>query len=309
MSLIDDIRKALQGEKKSEFLSQILKEKALYDALREAGLTVVAEDAQARALQRPFGVLSKVQKIDLVDLITEITTIKNIESIDLIDAITNISNIANIANIENIANIAQIESASFESNPIRNGRFRNGFLDWYVTDTNKITIVDDSVYGKAVKITQGATCFLRQHVQVNSDEYDKLFLLCKTENAATDLFVVVNYTDGSTTSYGASAGVNWNSYVATLDSGKNVRWITLYATNNSYPVYATCIKFLSSLKRVVSATDLDIRSLVSTSDSVEVKQATPSNLNANVYLYAWDGSAWQKVRCDANGYLITTTPP
>ena len=121
-SILDDIRKALQGEKKTEFLSQILKEKALYDALREAGLTVVAEDAQARAREQPYGVLSKVMKIDLVDLITEITTIKtlevlaeitnikNLESLDLIDRVALIDRITNVDTLANITNIANLES-------------------------------------------------------------------------------------------------------------------------------------------------------------------------------------------------------
>jgi len=99
MSLIDDIRKALQGEKKSEFIDQILKEEAFYDALHKAGLTVTAADPTERGRLQPFGVLSKVQKIDLVDLITEITTIKNIENVDLIDLITRIALIDNITNV------------------------------------------------------------------------------------------------------------------------------------------------------------------------------------------------------------------
>ncbi len=68
-SLIDEIRKALKGEKKSEFIDQLLKEKELYDALKKAGITVNAEDTQERAVLRPYGVLSKVQKIDQVDSI------------------------------------------------------------------------------------------------------------------------------------------------------------------------------------------------------------------------------------------------
>jgi hypothetical protein len=139
MGLLDDIRKALEGEMKSEFIDQILKEKALYDALHDAGYSIVVDDVQARARQQPYGILSKVLKIDLVDLITEITKIKsidlvavitdimNVASVDLIDritlidAITDISNIASIDLIDritlidtitaitNIANIASLD--------------------------------------------------------------------------------------------------------------------------------------------------------------------------------------------------------
>jgi len=104
-SLIDEIRKALKGEKKSEFIDQILKEKALYDALKEAGYVPTTEDVQERARLRPEGILSLVEKINLVDLISEITTIKNIANIantanvDLIDLINRINEITTIGSI------------------------------------------------------------------------------------------------------------------------------------------------------------------------------------------------------------------
>jgi hypothetical protein len=119
MSLIDDIRKALQGEKKSELINQILKEKALYDALKEAGLTIVAEDTHERARQMPYGILSKVMKIDLVDLITEITNIENIEGISYIawldrirtiDLITKLSQLDIVDVINSIKNIDKIQA-------------------------------------------------------------------------------------------------------------------------------------------------------------------------------------------------------
>jgi len=87
MSLLDDIRKALQGEKKSEFIDQILKEQEFWDALHKAGLTVTAADTTERGRLQPFGVLSKVLKVDLVDLITEISNITNIGTIGQINKI------------------------------------------------------------------------------------------------------------------------------------------------------------------------------------------------------------------------------
>jgi len=121
-SLFDEIRKRLKGERKSEFIDQLLKEKELYDALRQAGLTVQAEDVRERARQRPMGILSLVEKINLVDLITEITTIKtlqvlaevtnikNLESLDLIDRISLIDKITNVDTLANITNIQNLES-------------------------------------------------------------------------------------------------------------------------------------------------------------------------------------------------------
>jgi len=132
-SLLDDIIKALKGEKKSELINQILKEKALHDALKEAGLTIVAEDTHERARLMPYGILSKVQKIDLIDLITEIT---NIRSIDLIDLITRIDEITTIKTIEAILSLPDItvkgsEGGAFKQASIVAGEWSSpdGFSD------------------------------------------------------------------------------------------------------------------------------------------------------------------------------------
>jgi len=183
-SLLDDIIKALKGEKKSELINQILKEKALYDALKEAGLTIVAEDTHERAREMPYGILSKVQKIDLVDLITEITnisnidlidliteitTVKNIESVDLIDLITRIALIDNITNIESIDLIDAIttigaidkikEMPAQAFSPILNKGFETGdFTSWIVdpagTGHSPTILTDTSFAGKySAKLT------------------------------------------------------------------------------------------------------------------------------------------------------------
>jgi len=103
MSLLDDIRKALQGEKKSEFLGQILKEKELFDALKEAGLTVQVENPQARARETVGGLLTQIQKVDLIDLITEILTIDTINDIVAVDLIGLINKITEITTIGGIS--------------------------------------------------------------------------------------------------------------------------------------------------------------------------------------------------------------
>lgn len=127
MGLLDEIRKALEGEKKSEFIDQILKEKGLFDALHDAGYTIVVDDPQARGMQRPFGVLSKVQKIDLIDLIELINRIK------LIDEITLISTIATVGSMTLLDRITQLDKIhpdpSFEA--VTNGTFETGdFTGW-----------------------------------------------------------------------------------------------------------------------------------------------------------------------------------
>lgn len=117
MSLIDDIRKALQGEKKSDFIDQLLKEQGFYEALHKAGLTVTAADPTERGRLQPFGVLSKVQKIDLVDLISVITLIQTIQEIIKIDEITIIKAILSLPDIT----VKGSEGGAFKQAPISTG--------------------------------------------------------------------------------------------------------------------------------------------------------------------------------------------
>lgn len=65
MGLLDDIAKRLREAKPEEregFLSQIRKEKTLYDLLRKAGLEPTVSDPQEKAIERPQGLLSKTAR-------------------------------------------------------------------------------------------------------------------------------------------------------------------------------------------------------------------------------------------------------
>lgn len=77
----------------------------------------------------------------------------------------------------------------------------------------------------------------------------------------------------------AHNGTEWKK--GQIDSSGNIKVVTpaISSTTSSIEVKQATA---SDLNANVSATDLDIRDLSSTSDSVEVKQATASNLNANV---------------------------
>ena len=397
MSLIDDIRKALQGEKKSEFLGQILKEKALYDALREAGLTVVAEDAQARALQRPFGVLSKVQKIDLVDLITEITTIKtlevlaeitniqNLESLDLIDRIALIDSITNIDTLANITNIANLQSVDLidtitnvgtlnllntigQINKINPQGANNVVIDLVsnITNLGTLNLLNTVNLIKSISsidsITLLGTVGNIQNVQniQSIDLIDAITNLGNIDNI-TNIKKIGNIKNASVTSDlikngGFETGdfSEWKTIgtvaiTTDADEGTYAAKITgaSYLYQHISPVYGDGLVLACRGKSSVDAvyvnflamfTDLTFETIVVAFDAAPYKyksvtftthkpvlwvgfqgstagvdyyidQVRASKLNIDVHLYAWDGSAWQKVRCDANGYLITTTPP
>jgi hypothetical protein len=124
VSLIDEIRKILEGENKNQFIEQILKEQAFYEALHKTGLTITVADPTERGRLLPYGVLSKVQKIDLIDLIDVINDIK------LIEEITHIGTIASVGLIEKAVvfnfPIEKIVNGGLEDSPDFTGWINNG---------------------------------------------------------------------------------------------------------------------------------------------------------------------------------------
>jgi hypothetical protein len=265
MSLIDDIRKALQGEKKSEFVDQILKEQAFYDALHKAGLTVTAADPTERGRLQPFGVLSKVQKIDLVDLITEITTIKTIENIDLIDLITRIALIDNITNvgtlnllntvnliksissidsITSIGKINQVNMAISNINLIKNPNFNNDWDFWDKLPTSGVyaPILDPtySYFGiQSVKLPTFGNGQIWQYVQ---GYITKDLIIAVTVYATQDLYhkvqVYIEYEDLSLEEFLGSAevGIWWTNYFKPTSS-KRIRRIIILNIDDTYPIW------------------------------------------------------------------------
>lgn len=133
MSLIDEIRKALEGEKKSEFIDQILKEQAFYDALHKTGLTITVADPTERGRLLPYGVLSKVIKIDVVD---ELTHLRNLWNLWDLWNLHNVENINHITLIDSVGliekavvfnvSIEQIVNRGFEDSPDFTGWINNG---------------------------------------------------------------------------------------------------------------------------------------------------------------------------------------
>jgi hypothetical protein len=293
MSLIDDIRKALQGEKKSEFLSQILKEKALYDALHEAGLTVVAEDVQARAREQPYGVLSKVMKIDLVDLITEISLIDNITNIGTLNELNTIGTINKInpsatenvvidriAKIDDITNIGRIQNLDVgfvRVSPIQNPRFTSGFEGWINFDPVNTIIEDDQYFGKRVKMSNTPYGVV-QYLFVSSNIFRTFCLWAfKPDPNGSDLRCTINYTDGTYTSVILTLTTDWAKYTVALDVGKIINRICIELVNTLATAYFT----------MPSLVDENIR---------EVKQATRTNLKVqnereDLVTKSWDLTA------------------
>jgi len=150
-NLIDEIRKALKGERKSEFIDQLLKEKELYDALKKTGITVEAEDTRERAVLRPYGVLSKVQKIDQIDVVELINKITEITTLKTLETLSEVTNIKNVESIDLIKRIGSINFANVSRSFVVNGSFESGDLTgWYrypnsISQTNAY-VTDESAY-------------------------------------------------------------------------------------------------------------------------------------------------------------------
>jgi len=241
MGLLDEIRKALEGEKKSEFLDQILKEKELHDALHDAGYSITVDDPQARARSQPFGLLSTLHKIDLVDLITEITTVKTIETIDVVAAITNIANIASldlidritlidaITSIGNIARIGRIDNIEAKVNPIVNSAFLTDFTGWVNLDPTNVTIEDDdTVFIKRVRLYMNCTS-LTQFLWADTNKYDKLcFWAFKPAVGGVNIEAEIHFSDGTFITEAKALTNVWHEYSISLPANKIVSQIGFY---------------------------------------------------------------------------------
>lgn len=213
-NLIDEIRKALKGEKKSEFIDQLLKEKSLYDALKKTGITIEAEDTRERAVLRPYGVLSKVQKIDQIDVVELINKISEITTLKTLETLSEVTKIKNIENIKSIGN------APIFQNPVRNPFFLSGLSDW---SYQNVTLTEDDNFHYHATINSG---YLMQYLTAKTDDYDTLvFWGAKPMVGGVDVDYIIAYTDGTSTSGTQVLGTTWSAYPVNLPTGKIIKYI------------------------------------------------------------------------------------
>jgi hypothetical protein len=279
-TIIDEIRKILKGEKKTEFINQILKEKALTDALRQAGFTPSPEDAQERATERPFGVLTKIQKIDQLDLIKLVETIQKINQIDtianlgtinqlntiqqinkinpsatenvVIDRISKVQQIDNVSNIGSIGVVQAISDSlfSYPTDIIVNGGFEKDFLGWSALNVN----IDTTVYhygGKSAKfpptlIEQWLTQHFPKPIRTNDVEFFEFWV--RSQYASFNVVkLTCYYTDGTSTDHVFPVlSVNtWEKKTITLPTDKYLQYIMF--TNLIKSSYAIWIDDISLL--------------------------------------------------------------
>jgi hypothetical protein len=230
MGLLDEIRKALESQQKSDFIDQILKEKSLHDALHDAGFTIVVDDPQARARQQPFGLLSTIQKIDLIDLIEVINRIK------LIDEITLISTIATVGSMTLLDRITQLDKIHPDptggDEKVGNGGFETGSLSpWTGTGTVVETVAHHSGLYACLLEQYSSTNYIEQLISVVVNDVATFgFWAYHIAGAGTLTKATVTYTDTSTSIHDFNtAGMDYVycDIVPYLTAGKTIQKLRL----------------------------------------------------------------------------------
>ena len=244
----------------------------------------------------------RLRKVDLIDLITEITTIKNIESVDLIDLITrialidnitnvgtlnlvntinlikSISSIDNITNIENVAQIGEITSLPELKmlSYINNHDFAYGdSRGWYFN--NAVVTTGGMVYPNYCAKIAGSGGYIYQRFckPIPTDVILNFRVYLKSSATTKQFRVTFVYSDHSSSIQTINVTADWLVYDLTPTSSK---YLTDFYVENWQDNYAWACGFNLAVAETVVATDLDIRALVSTTDSVEAKQGTRNSL-------------------------------
>lgn len=284
MSLFDDIRKALQGKNKNEFIDQILKEQAFYDALHKAGLTVTAADPTERGRLQPFGVLSKVQKIDLIDLISIIELIKVIQEIIKIDEITVIKTIEAILSLPDITvkgseGIAVKQATGAAGTWVSPDGFSDPDVFWLYEAYAYDTLTNTGPWCEIPATSWSSFLYLTLSSGIQCNKLKAY--LSKTYLPGFNPIDIDVYRDGGWVHvFEGNFGINgWNEF--SFGQGLVTQMRIRGYNPNAGSSIPNCLK------------------------EVYFWQVPTTGGELMVCLYAWDGSSWKKVRCDADGYLLT----
>lgn len=238
--------------------------------------------------------ITLIETVNLIKTISEITNVKNVESVDLIDLITTISEITNIKNIESIdlideiTTIKDIESIEFNPlrNPLENKGFERGNLTGWVIIQATVVYDSESEYGSySAKFSDGAKLRQVLNQPIPTESINEFSIRCKGSSAGGSVRIRRYYTDGTVDSDLESVGGSWETITISLSSGKKLRVIQFEWDEGG----------VSGCKLYLDEVDMSLQTVVYQSNDNPL----------DVKLYAWDGSAWKKVRCDADGYLLT----
>ena len=215
MGLLNDIAKRLREAKPEEregFLSQIRKEKTLYDLLRKAGLEPAVSDPQEKAIQRPLGVLSKTEKID------EVSALINIDKTLL------------------------VETGMTNPNFVRNPIFDTGDLTgWTPLDPGYLTVTNERAFLSSYTVKHlahaGVGSFIQYLPPLKSDGV--VFVLWwYSPNSDRTVALNVIYADGS----GDSATQNvlmpmWTECVLVCNPSHVLSKLSIYPSNDTGTFY------------------------------------------------------------------------
>jgi hypothetical protein len=238
--LLEFFKKASVPER-NQLMQEFLKEKAFYDVLHSAGLTIAVEDPQARGRIQPFGVASNILKINVVDELTLLKTLQLIQTIAKIQQI-NPQGSKNVV-IDEISQITTIRDVQFSPKTlIVNNGFESDFVGWFAEDVGSIVI--DTVakhFGlKSVKMKATAigNSVLSQTfpIPIKSDWVTEWAVYLQVEDLSVQPRIYCFYTDG-TNDFDALvntvAGV-FQRRVFTPTSGKWIEKLTAYHSDQTF---------------------------------------------------------------------------
>lgn len=280
-NLLDEIQAYLKKAKKREktqFIDQLLKEKDLEEALREAGLPSTLEDIQSRARERPEGVLTAKEILDRIDKILEVAVIKVIEEITILETLKNIESIENMPNLPFYGS----EGVSFRQAESGAGAWTTptGHSDpeagWsYETNAYDENVETRALGGPTSIYYPSWTDFL--YLTFPSAISNKLRFYAWYDPDLSKKVDVDVLRDGVWTNVyeGAFADHAWVEKTFTEGTVTEIR-IRFYVNCISAKLY-----------------------------EIDLWQVSESGGEMYVVLLAWDGSTLKKVRCDPDGYLLT----
>lgn len=201
---------------------------------------------------------------ELVDLLNEkfmerigtiklIKNIENIENIDLIAAIATIASIANIVNVESIDvidEITKIDSIQVlrglgSKSLILNGGFETGaFEGWAYTLNPSIhsgANVHEGSYSCMIERAAGVSPTITQYLSpIDSD--GALFSLWHLTTATKDLKVVIEYSDGTSSSHTNTATGGWDYWLITPTANKYLKSITISCDDTNMTAFVDDIR-------------------------------------------------------------------
>ena len=257
--------------------------------------------------------IDNITSVDLIDRITKIDEITEISHITGLDELTHITSLDTVGKVWLLKSLAH---ANVTENLVKNATIDN----YYDTDSSTYLIKDWILSNTEAVDTlggvegEGYACiyaggYIKQYLKPNYGDECAFLIWLWGQYAGTPLQVTFTFTDDTTEVFNfTTTAETKTSHLCELTTHKRLKSVTLKNTGAIYQFYIDEVDGVTVPEVVVStvpdviirdantasqklavdangkitvqATDLDIRTINSTIDSVEVKQQERSNLKA-----------------------------